>query len=425
MEEILYYIAYILETVFETYVIARLMGMFLEYTPEKKKYILGAYLVRIILCVQYILFPQAGLNLLIYLIAIVLIALLYDGKIAKKMTVAALVIMCQMISELIAVVYLTLKENTIKLKVTGHNGDIFTLVLIALALWIISEIMHTFRNIQKESPVPKLFSASMITFSIFLFVLQATIFLGETLTESIKLLSVLCILMAFFLLIYLYDALSQIYTESIQVELVEREKNYYYKQAELLQRSSIELSAFRHDSMNHLYALQSMLSTSDEAAKLYMEKLIGKMQEVKAYCKTGNIVVDSVINYKLGVAKQKHIEVVSIVMFPEHLDFMEEDLVTILGNLLDNAIEAAEKIEGVRYIYFEMKYKAGVLFIDVKNSYDGKLVMQNGEIKTRKQNTKYHGIGLKSVRSTVENYGGSMDIKHDEKEFEVNVMLYV
>ena len=426
MEEILYYIAYILETVFETYVIARLMGMFLEYTPEKKKYILGAWVLRVILgTLQYVWIPYPSLNLMINLGTMFFIVVWYNGNLLKKLMVVFLIAICQFAAELMTTIFFMIGNSGLRLSRSGRNGDALSFVVIAVILWIISEIICSFQSIHNDITVPRIFSGCIILLSIIVILLEIMIFTENIQSNSVKILSVIYMLLVLFLIVYLYDILSKNYMERLQAELIEREKNYYYQQAELLQSSSRELSAFRHDSMNYLYALQSMLSKSDEAAKQYMEKLIGKMQDVDEYSDTGNIAVDSVINYKLAIAEQKQIEVTSNVIFPEHMDYAEEDLITVLGNLLDNAIEATEKVEENRYIKFEMKYKFGALFISVKNCYDGKLVMKKGELTTRKQNSKYHGIGLMSIKKVVGYHGGNMDIKYDKKDFEVNIMMYI
>ena len=78
-----------------------------------------------------------------------------------------------------------------------------------------------------------------------------------------------------------------------------------------------------------------------------------------------------------------------------------------------------------RYIGMKIKYKRGTVFIDVKNRYDGIVNHKNGELTTKKEDKAFHGIGLKSVRAVVNNHDGTMKVDFDEKEFRVNVMLYI
>lgn len=426
MEEILYYGSYILETIFETYVLTRVICVFLESRSEQRGYLIGACALRVVLCsVQYIYFPYLIINWMANIGTLACMVHCYQGRSVKKLTVIFICTTCEIASELIVTMIVILQNKEIDWDNPTHNGNAFTFIAIAIVLGLICEMICSFVNVHKDVMVPRLFSGSIIVLSIILYALEVAIFTQNVVTDTIRFLSLICLLFVLFLFMYLYDSLSRNYTERIQAEIIEREKNYYYRQAELLQQNSRVLSDFRHDSMNHLYALHSMLDNSAVEAKRYMEKLIGKMQDVRTYSSTGNVAVDSVINYKLSEAEQKGIEIMVQILFPEHIASEIEDIVAILGNLLDNATEAAEKAKGNRYVDFRMKCRSGVLIIYVKNSYDGILATQNGEIVTRKEDTRLHGIGLKSIRSLVEAHDGTMKLAYTDDEFEVKIMLYI
>ena len=426
MDEVLYAVCSVMETVMETFVIVRLMGMFMDCRAGWKKYLTGIYAVKILVCIlQNTIYPNIYVNLLVSVVTLFILTCFYDASALKKIAVVGIIIMCEGIAEWIAAVSMTLGEYPFPLREGGHNGDAFTLVVIAVMLWIQSEMIHSFRNIKKDLPVPGLLSGSIMLICAIMLVLQYIIFFQSARIEFIQLVSTVCMLLVLFLIVYLYDALSGMHVEQLHADMKEREKGYYYRQAELLQHHAETISAFRHDSVNHLYALRSMLDASDQEAGRYIDHLIGKMQNAEIYSSTGNIAIDSVINYKLGVAKERNIDVRAQIVLPEQMDLEMEDMVAILGNLLDNAIEAAEKAEDGRYVDIGMYYRAGALFLHVLNSYDGRLLIQKGEITTRKQEKSLHGIGLKSVKQAVEKYNGTMDIRHTGKEFTVKIMLYI
>lgn len=96
-----------------------------------------------------------------------------------------------------------------------------------------------------------------------------------------------------------------------------------------------------------------------------------------------------------------------------------------MGNILDNAIEAALKCENEKYILLNMKYDQGTFLISLKNSYNGNSKKSNGKFLTTKVDNKNHGIGLKSVESIVQKYSGKMKISHNQNEFEIMIMLIV
>ena len=107
------------------------------------------------------------------------------------------------------------------------------------------------------------------------------------------------------------------------------------------------------------------------------------------------------------------------------MPFKGADISLILGNLLENAIEGAEKAEKRKYIKLRIKYDKKNLLIAVENSYGGKLKKIKGELRTTKEDTANHGIGLASVRRAARKYQGTVFIDDTIPEcFLVRVVLY-
>ena len=112
-------------------------------------------------------------------------------------------------------------------------------------------------------------------------------------------------------------------------------------------------------------------------------------------------------------------------MLPETMEVNTDDMVVILGNLLDNAIEACERAEFPKYINLFMNYEKGCLILNVRNSFDKVINKEYGEFVTRKKDKSLHGLGLKNVKNTVGKYNGMIEFASDEKEFSVNIILYL
>ena len=207
--------------------------------------------------------------------------------------------------------------------------------------------------------------------------------------------------------------------------MIKREKLYYHDQAELLQKNDETLKQFRHDMKNRIIVIKQMLEHQEIAeVNDYIEKMAEKLGETETFSSTGNVVVDSVVNYKLSEAKRKGIEVQANISIPSAIGIEDDDILIILGNLLDNAIEAAERLKRDKYIKVKMETEKNCLFIKVKNNYDHVVNKVDGKIVTRKENHTLHGIGLKSIQSTVNKYEGGMRICYNADEFIINVMLY-
>lgn len=99
------------------------------------------------------------------------------------------------------------------------------------------------------------------------------------------------------------------------------------------------------------------------------------------------------------------------------------DMVAIIGNLLDNAMEAVCKTE-TRRICMDVNYKKGRIFIYLENTYDGRINCKNGDILSTKSGG-VHGYGLKNIRKTLEKYNGCMDIEYTDTVFSVDILMYI
>ena len=108
------------------------------------------------------------------------------------------------------------------------------------------------------------------------------------------------------------------------------------------------------------------------------------------------------------------------------MPFKGADICLILGNLLENAVEAAEKVEGKKYIKIQMKYDKNNLLLFVMNNYKGQLVkIKDKRLKSTKSDAGNHGVGLPSVYRAVHKYHGTVVVDDSVSErFLIRVVLY-
>lgn len=129
------------------------------------------------------------------------------------------------------------------------------------------------------------------------------------------------------------------------------------------------------------------------------------------------------LNYMLHKAKQSLTAVEVKVQIPEDMKH-SFDVNIILGNLLENAIEAAVKTEEKK-LSVEVYWKQEVLWVEIANSYSGKLKCTSSKLLTTKEDAERHGIGLQSVQKIVEKYNGVMDVSSEDHIFKVSLILYM
>ncbi|MDR2593177.1 MAG: ATP-binding protein [Fibromonadaceae bacterium] len=204
--------------------------------------------------------------------------------------------------------------------------------------------------------------------------------------------------------------------------IVSAERAHYQKMAEMHET----LSVLRHDFKYHLKVIDELLQTGNiEKIELYLTEIRKYMPEgdLHYYC------TDSVVNALLA-SYAKNCEKFNIkynakVALPKTFPVPRYDICIILGNLLENALEACKKLESGGEIdltvkILNVKPDEQYMAIMVKNSFDGIVSEKNGELSSTK---KDGGFGLKSVKAVAERYGGHVSMERTESVFTIYVMV--
>lgn len=205
------------------------------------------------------------------------------------------------------------------------------------------------------------------------------------------------------------------------------------EQAELLERDYTALnSAYAlnaklfHDFHNHIGVLRRLLShnRTDEAMQ-YLDELQTPMKEMTDTVWTGDETVDYLISSKGVTAEKNGIKYQVQAEFPHHTNLRSADLCAILGNLLDNALEAAKQIPEAeqRFVRLTIRRINQMLIIKVENSFLAPPVKQDGSLKTSKDGNGLHGWGLKSARTAAEKYDGMVQISYGDNTFRAVAVL--
>lgn len=192
---------------------------------------------------------------------------------------------------------------------------------------------------------------------------------------------------------------------------------------EKMLKSDEQLREFRHDYKNHMLVVTALLNAgkTDEAAD-YLEKVKVKSGIVGRQFSTGNFVVDAILNNKNSLAEEFEIHIGFSGVVPT-AGVENADLCTVVANLLDNAIEGTKRYVGNRYINITASVRNGYLAFSVANPVNSKVEIKGNRIKTTKQDSKNHGIGLRNVQNTAEKYGGTMLLDCSDTEFTADVNM--
>lgn len=198
----------------------------------------------------------------------------------------------------------------------------------------------------------------------------------------------------------------------VLVQQMNFQKNYIQKVKFCYQQTK----AFRHDIKNHILVLNGLFQ------KGYIDKAIQyvkKMEKITALCmldcNTGNLIVDALLNQKLGEALQEGIKVNCDIQIPAEICIDDVDLCIVFGNIIDNAVNACKKIENEeKYIFLHTVQKNEMFIISVENS-------------IRKEEGKKHkiGLGLNNIKSAVTKYNGMVNIEELEYKFIINILFSI
>ena len=199
-----------------------------------------------------------------------------------------------------------------------------------------------------------------------------------------------------------------------------------YQKLSVLQR---ELSKQNHDFTNHVRTLNELLREDDLPEALrYTEVLLRAPLERTALCKSGNTIIDAVINSKIAEAEELKIDFRFQVNFALPTNISAVDICTILGNQIDNALEACRQVkdsENRRIDVHVYQQANSVAVFQVSNTVESDPFENNEELKTTKTDTeKLHGLGIQNIRETAEKYQGILENSYQNGKFLSSVLLY-
>lgn len=222
------------------------------------------------------------------------------------------------------------------------------------------------------------------------------------------------------LLLYFILKLADSYEKQKNIELVEMQNRMLSKSLEDTERAFDLWRESINNYKNNIITLAQLTEQGKTAeVKEYLKDEIQQLGIKMNYAMTGNKVIDAVLATKKNSAEHKGINFYANGNIPDKCVIDDIDFTNIIGNLLDNAIEAAEKVENGN-VSIVIKPQKKFIIIKVKNSYDGN---KNNELQTTKKDKEYHGIGLKSIKRIVEKYQGEFELEFKEKEVEATALL--
>ncbi|MGE5473292.1 MAG: sensor histidine kinase [Ignavibacteriales bacterium] len=208
-------------------------------------------------------------------------------------------------------------------------------------------------------------------------------------------------------------------------KIIENQVDLQRQNYKKLNESIEQINTLKHDVRHHLSAIKSMLQEKKyEQALKYVEQFNQNELSKNVSTVCNNFAADSIIKYFMSLAISKNIDFKCDVVIPEDIGINPLDLCVVLGNCLENAIEACDKLDigTEKQIELISKIVGTHIVFMIRNDFNGNIFKEENVIKTSKTDPT-HGIGLSSISETVNKYNGNLDIKYTDDKFEITIIM--
>lgn len=316
-------------------------------------------------------------------------------------------------------------------KLNIHDWNIFNIKVI-ICLFLICVLMIIFIKIVNKILKNKIYvyASYIILVNIVFIILKILVRFSERyggfqteqyliIIEVIPKLAIMAIAITIYIVIEMKKENEERMKEKRAYNRLETKNDYYEK----VEESQNQIRRLYHDMNNHLYNIQMMNKSSEDASD-YIVSLQNELNEARKTRVSGNSLFDIIVDEKINICKNKGIEF-DIDVDSKNTGFIKNmDMSSILANILDNAIEACDKMtSNKKYIKLTSMWADDMFVIICENSKENEVKKIGDRFITDKLNKSEHGIGIKSVEKSVKNYDGNMMIFCDDNLFKVKIMI--
>lgn len=291
-------------------------------------------------------------------------------------------------------------------------------------LFLICRVYKEKINLKKPEDIISFIVIPLLT--LIIVVIITAVITDVNISETNRLLLGIIAFIAFAIAFVMFSLMTQI-SKAAEVNALNivmiREQNMY--KSEIANKNAYieEVSFVKHEMKRKLYYINELLSAGDiEEAQKICESTDNELSELTAVFKTDNLYLNSILNLTSKRASDAGIKFVHTIKSSLRLiDGL--DLLSILGNLIDNAFEALEATAKEKLLQITIFEKEHYYIISVKNSIEKSVLDKNPHLKTTKGDKRAHGHGLKIVKSITAKYRGNISFTENASNFVVSIML--
>lgn len=409
---------YLCCNILSTYLLYRFNCAFLPQTKPFNTIGLGLYaLYFLVTSATFLLWQNPPINIAGNLITIFLIILWYPMHGIKRVLYTAFVYAIALSCEMLVVYML---GWTLDKKFTADIQFVMSIILSRLLFYLAIIFLEKRRELGAPSKLSKSYWAGLLIISAGNITLSLLL-MGSELSYSLTVVSASIITIFTFTMFYLYEKILAVSRKETEHLLLESKIAFYQMQNDTFEKNQKNLMSLKHDMKNHMiYILNCAKRGENEEIISYSENMLGNLKTAQWNIDTQNPAIDAMLNRKLAEAKEQSVEVATELNLTPRLPIAPNDMSIVLGNLLDNAIEACAPVAPEkRRLQVALNSEHNALSIRIENSYCPALLKkeENGSYSSTKKESEGHGLGLKNVQEVINRYNGYYETKQVENNF--------
>lgn len=407
-----------LTKIIQAIIVERFANIFFD-TDENNMRRRMAYSFFVLITTYIYLFSNVpGINLICTFCGLLLVGGSYNGTVKRK-CIFAFYIMA--ISCLIDVVVDAMLVRELDFDKYSTYVSILALLLLLTAQLITKRLFEKNKNSELTKRHWMFYIASLFVSIV------TSIFLFEDRTISTLSLSVICgaFLVVNLIISYLIDDLVESSEDVLENQMLRDQMRAYEREIALQNEKMETLRSFKHDIKHHLFEISALASSGrTELIERYVSNMNYNLNESIMLVDSGNVGLDSVLNYMLQRAEDKNIHINIKITVPENLELSAYDMNIIFGNIIENALEAQKDVKHPK-IDLIIRYSVGSLIIELSNTYTHKVKFKGGIPVTTKQSLAGHGYGIRNVKKVLDKYTSTLEFESSEDVFIVKILIKI
>ena len=383
----------------------------------------------------FFIFHNNVVNLVTGTLLLFLVTQIYRASQIKKITSMLILVAIQMGIELITVnAYALITSQSVE-EIVGNERTIFILgavskLVLLVAVQLLPRIGQNSADKYVDINWKGLFVVRLVLLPVIsIVVLHSSFVLSQHSTaqgEYNFIVAVVGILFMNVLFVFIFDKLFESARTDSENKMLSKQIQYYEMHWQRIENEWNKAKTLRHNLKYNLMSIKSKIDDRDvEGASIALTELLGENSGTETVFFSQIHIVNVVLNYESDIANKKNIAIKSRIFVNGKLKIKDEIISVILGNAIDNAIAACEKVTSAdKEICVTINNFQNNLYIAISNPYEQPIKPGNAVPSTTKKDEEFHGIGLKTIAKIVEQENGMLNIDFDGRRFDLEIILF-